>query len=425
MRGGRPGAPLCGRKAGVGLLGRCGEGDGVSMGAVGQGSQTHFATRLGWLALLLCGPVAGAADVWKPGLTIAAEERYDDDLLLRTEGGDGGQLMTKLSPQASIKGSARTWELNAAYAADLFVRHGSGSASVDHRVNLDARRRLSERLGLRGEGRLWYVSDPTSLPRMGMARSLVPVLYGIADVGVGWSATQRWLLSLDYRFEGAKIEEVGREPGFLHQGTAQAMFRIDRRTELGVDGRLQRFVLGSQSALAAGPAALLRHRFSRQLTLSMGAGASYYREDLGGPEGWVPRVTGSLDGAIRQVTWGVAAGHDLVGASGFTTALTADFAAATIGWHVLRNVQLRAMGNLFRNGPAPDLRADLSGPGHPTGSLSSQGYGVAAAAEWQVQKAWALQVQFTRIGQVGTVGEATPDLTRNIAALRAVFTPWD
>jgi len=394
------------------------------MGAVGQAQHRSRAPRwCRWtgLALLLCGSGAGAADVWKPGLSLTAEERYDDDVLLRSEGGEGGQLMTKLSPQISLQGNSRTWEVNGAYAADLFMRHGSGRNTVDHRLDLGAKRRLSNRLNLRGEGRLWYVSDPTSLPRMGMARSLVPVLYGIADLGVGWSASQRWLLSLDYRFEGARIEEPGREPGFLHQGTAQALYRLNRRTDAGIDARIQRFEFGPQGALAAGPAALLRHRFTRTMTLSLGAGASYYREDSGAVEGWVPRATAALDGTVRRFTWGVAAGHDLVGASGFATALTADFAAATVGWHVVRNVQVRAMGNLFGNAPAPDF-----GPGSfSRADLASQGYAVAAAAEWQVQKAWALQLQFTRIGQVGAVGVATPDLTRNIAALRAVFTPWD
>lgn len=376
-----------------------------------------------WMALLATSS-AQAADVWTPKLSVALEERYDDDLLLRsTDGGGGGQLMTKLSPEAGIEGRARTWSLNADYAPDLFVRHGSGRTSIDHRFSLDAAQRVGPRVSLRSEARLWYVSDPTSLPRMGMARSLVPVLYGVGNVSAGWSASRRWLLRAEYRFEGARIEEPGRAPGLMHQPSLEARYRLTSRTDLGVNYRAQSFHFEGRQALAHGPAAIFRHRFSRLVTGSVAGGASYYLPDDGSAAGWTPRVTLALDGTSERWIWGVAAGHDLVGASGFSTALWADFVAASVGWNLTRHLQLRGVGNLFRNGPAPAEGIFSLGGGE--GGVVSQGYGVGLTADWKVAERWALQLQVTRIGQVGTVGTAAPELTRNIAAVRAVFTPWD
>lgn len=393
-----------------------------------HGRRAHIRGRgpwaAAWMTLLATVSPALAADVWTPTLSVALEERYDDDVLLRASpGAASGQFMTKLSPEAGIEGRARTWSLDLDYAPDLFVRHGSGRTSIDHRFSLDAAQRVGPRVSLRSEARVWYVSDPTSLPRMGMARSLVPVLYGVGNLSAGWSASRRWLLRAEYRFEGARIEEPGRTPGLMHQPSLEARYRLTPRTDLGVNYRAQSFHFEGRQARSHGPAAVFRHRFSRLITGTAVGGASYYLPDDGGPGGWSPRLTLALDGTSERWIWGLAAGHDLVGASGFSTALWADFVAASVGWNLTRHLQLRGVGNLFRNGPAPaEGIFSLAGE---EGGVVSQGYGVGLTADWKVAERWALQLQVTRIGQVGTVGTAAPELTRNIAAVRAVFTPWD
>lgn len=378
---------------------------------------------MAWVAIL-SGAFAHAADIWTPKLSVALEERYDDDLLLRSTAGGGGQLMTKFTPEAGIRGQARTWSLEANYAPDLFIRHGSGRTSIDHRFGLEGLRRMSSRVSIRSQARVWYVSDPTSLPRMGMARSLVPVLYGVGDLSVGYSVSRRWLLRAEYRFEGARIEEEGRAPGLMHQPSVEASYRLAPRTDLGVVYRAQSFHFEDSQALSHGPAAIFRHRFTRHVTATAIGGASYFTPEAGAAAqaGWTPRVTLSLDGRLERLHWGLAAGHDLVGASGFSTALWADFVAASAGWDITRSLQLRGVGNLFRNGPAPGVGTFSFST---EGGVVSQGYGVGLTADWRLADRWALQLQVTRIGQVGTLGSAAPDLTRNIAAVRAVFTPWD
>src|SRR5690606_11040951 len=128
-----------------------------------------------------------------------------------------------------------------------------------------------------------------------------------------------------------------------------------------------------QQALAHGPAAILRHRFTRQITGTAVGGASYYLPGDDGPAGWSPRLTLSLDAELERLALGVAAGHDLVGASGFSTALWADFVAVSAGWHLTQHLQLRGVGNLFRNGPAPAEGAFSFGGG--AGGVVSHGYG--------------------------------------------------
>lgn len=362
----------------------------------------------------------GALPAWAgwdvtPELRIVAEERYDEgDAFLRSELG-GGQLMSKLSPQLGLRVADRTLTASAFYAADMMLRHGSGHFTVDHRAGLEARKLLSERLHLDGALRFWRASDPSALPRMGMARSVAPVVYARGDLAMTWLASRRVQTRLGYRFEGAQIyDQAQRPPALLHAPFAEAWYSLTPRAALGAEYRLQYFALGADSALANGVAAGFRYRLGRHWGLSARVGPTLYQPSRG-TQGWLPRVQLELGRESGRFDVAFAVGHDLVGASGFSHALWADYASSVLSWRAHPRVRLFGAASYFRNGRAP-----AEGWSWELGSTAraSSGYGAGVGAEWTVSRQLGLQLTLDRYAQVG--GEATDaaELSRNIVAVK-------
>ncbi len=369
--------------------------------------------------VLLVGPTALAARVMDSSLRLTAEERYDDDFRL-SEGGTGGQFMTKLTPRLGLELKDPRSTGEAFYAADLLVRHGSGNVTLDHRGGLDLRYLLSRRLRVEASGRLYRVTDPTSLPREGVARSLAPILYGQARVSVSGRATRRLDLRASYAFEGAKVYEEGSEPGLVHTPGLEAWYRSTRRLSLGLEYRYQGFVFGDAFSDSHGAFAGLRYRLTRQAMITMRGGPVLYtpREGQGGV---LPRFTVELarEGELFDV--GVSAGHDLVGASGFTHALWADYASASLARRFTERLSAYAGGSFFRNGRAPGEGA-FSLYDSP---YVSQGYAVGGGVEYRLNRYLTLQGAVDRIAQVGA-GDAAAgvDLARNVVAVRFLISAW-
>jgi hypothetical protein len=140
-----------------------------------------------------------------------------------------------------------------------------------------------------------------------------------------------------------------------------------------------------------------------------------------GETGWLPRLTAVLerDGALFDL--GVAAGHDLVGASGFDHALWADFASMTIERRFNERLSVSAAASYFRNGRAPS--EGVLGPSESP--YVSQGYAVECGAEYRLTRYLSLQGIVNRIAQVGA-GDAAAgvDLARNVLAVRLVISAW-
>jgi hypothetical protein len=116
----------------------------------------------------------------------------------------------------------------------------------------------------------------------------------------------------------------------------------------------------------------------------------------------VPRLSLDLWHDLHVFTWGLTVGHDLVGASGFTAALWADYLSITASYHFAKNWRLFAIGNLFRNGPAPDKGYNFTFTLVPG---VSQGYALETGLEWEWARNWALQATYYRIVQVGAAGD--------------------
>jgi hypothetical protein len=379
-------------------------------------------------ALALAPAGARAGTEVTPGFRVGLEERYDDDALLAEAG--MGQLMTKLTPQVGLAVRGRTFETGGWYAADLLLHNGSGSFAVDHRGRAMLDVKLSDRAALDGKVDAWRVSDPTSLPRLGVAATLSPVLYGRAEAGAHYQLSERWTAGLGYAFEGAQIYDGRSAPGFAHAPSVDAWYRATRRTDLGLEVRFQQFVFGPESSSATSAALMARHRFTRQVHGSIRGGAGMYSAPGSAPGSTLgaaaavaqpyPRARLELSREGERVDLALVLGHDLMGASGFTAALWADYGSVVLDWRVLEKLKVYGAASAFRNGRAPDLGYwTLYAPG------TSQGYQLAAGLEWQFNGALALKLQGDRYAQIGATAPGTVDLARNVLSVRLVVTPFD
>lgn len=376
----------------------------------------------GWVAAAVVGasPAALAATVVEPRLKLSLEERYDDDFRLNL-GGTGGQLMTKMSPKLGLDVKDPTLTLDSFYAADFLMRHGSGNLSLDHRGGLTVKKFLTRRLRVEVSGNIYRVTDPTSLPRESVARAASPVLYGTSRLYVSEKLSRRVDVGAGYSFEGVKLLELGpTQPGFVHTPFAEAWLRTTRRLSLGLEYRYQAFLYGENLDQAHTLSAALRYRLTRHTTFTARGGpVSYLGGD--GTRGLLPRVKLELAHEAGRFDLGLVAGHDLVGASGFTTALWADYAGMVFNHHFTPGFSLYGTASFFRNGHAPGEGA-FQWQKDPT---VSQGYAVGAGVEFKVNRYMSVQGAVDRIAQVGVAeAAAAVGLTRNVAAVRLHMTAW-
>ncbi|HEX8438674.1 hypothetical protein [Archangium sp.] len=375
----------------------------------------------GWVAAAVVGgaPAALAATVVEPRAKVTLEERYDDDFRLNA-GGTGGQFMTKLTPRLGLEVKDPSLTLESFYATDLLLRHGSGRLTMDHRGGLSVRKLLSRRLRVEVSGSLYRVTDPTSLPRESVARAAQPVLYGQTRVYVSGRASRRVDVGAGYGMEGVKMLEGEHATGFVHTPFVEGWLRATRRLSLGAEYRYQAFLFGDELDQAHGVVAALRYRLTRQMTFTGRAGpVSYVGAD--GTRGLLPRVKLEVLHEAGRFDMGFVAGHDLVGASGFTNALWADYAGLVFNQHFTHRLSMYGAASFFRNGRAPNEGAFTLGGAERV----AQGYALGAGLEFKVNEYMSVQGAVDRIAQVGAGGAAADvGLTRNVAAVRLHMIGW-
>ncbi len=386
----------------------------------------------GWLqrllgaCVLLVAPVASGATVLDSSLRITAEERYDDDLRLSEarpvdgEPAADGQFMTKLTPRLGVEARNERLTAGGFYAADMLARHGSGKVTLDHRAGVDLRQVLTRRLRVDVTGRFFRVTDPTSLPREGVARSSAPTLYAQSRLALSGRVTERLDARATYAFEGARVYEAGREPGYVHTPSVDVFYRATRRLTLGLEYRYQGFVFTNEYADAHGATASLRYRLSRVTTATVRGGPVFFQQDAAlGPSGVLPRASVELLYEGQRMEWGFAAGHDLVGASGFTNAMWADYASLVGIRRFSEKLSVYGRASYFRNGRAPG--EDFF---ETSGEFLAQGYALGLGLEYRLDRRLTVQGALDRVAQVGAVGTST-DLARNVAAVRLIWTAWE
>ncbi len=357
------------------------------------------------------------AEPVQPILRVAVEQRYDDDVLLTRDGGPGAYL-TKIMPQVGLRLNERTTKFEGFYGPDLLYRDAAGTLEVDHRAALELHTDLSREAHVDGLAQFWDTSDPLALPRQGLARTLTRIIYGRAELGWRQKLAPRWSLVAGYRFEGAKVDEPDHPAGFLNSPSLGIEHRLTRRTDIGAEYRLQLFKFGSNNGIAHSPGLVWKYRLSRSANIKVTAGAAFYSERQDPTKnGVVPRFQIDVGQRLsKRVDWIFTVGHDLVGASGFSTAVWADYASLTLSWQLLQKLRLFGYGSFFRNGPVPNVGVFPLKVDQEKGV--SAGYGFGAGAEWRFNRYVAIQASYDRLDQVGGIDPAQSSLTRNIVAAR-------
>ncbi len=365
---------------------------------------------------------AAAATSVEPHLGVTLEERFDDDPLLLAlpgNGAFGGEFLTKLSPRLGLTARDRTLDLDGWYAGDFYVHDGSGRFAFDHRAGLTTKKRVTSRLTFALDAHLWRVSDPTSLPRLDVAHTLSPVLYGDALATLSYRLTERLTAGAGYRFQGVQIFDGVSGPGLMHAPFLEAWYRLTRTADLGADYRLQIFQFAREPSQAQSASVALRQRLTPLWTATLRAGPVLYAGPDPQRSGWLPRVQLDATRHGERIDVSLQVGHDLVGASGFTSALWADYASVFLNWKLQRHAQLFGALSLYRDGGAPNQYWLSLDPTH-----LATGYGLGVGAEWNFSRTMALQITGDRYAQIGLFGGPQVQLVRDIAAARIVFTPW-
>ena len=391
---------------------------------MGAGSVQRARAGCVAFAMLLIGARAAGETQVVPTLRLSAEERYDDDALLRSSPQGAGQMITKLSPQIGLNVSDETLETGGWYAADFLFRHGSHTTDLDHRAAYTFDKKFSRTFELDSHLNFWRVSDPTALPRLGMARSLSPIMYGRGQVSAKIGLSERLWLHPGYRFEGAKIYEPGRPGGTAHTPFVELWYRITRRADLGAEYRFQYFGFGPQSADANGIFAAYRYRLARHTVFTAHAGPVFFREyATGGNRGFLPMVQLELTHGIGgRFDIGLAIGHDIVGATGFTNVLWADYGSLALSYKISEPFRIFGAAAYFRNGFAPNNDWTAFNFGTPRAG-TSQGYSVGGGLEWRASSVVSVQGAFERFDQVAAPDAlAGVNLSRNIGSIRLVLT---
>jgi hypothetical protein len=389
------------------------------------GKDGRAAVRGNWKRAVIAGcliaaPAAQAATVLEPRLRLSAEERFDNDIRLGANG-TNGQFMTKLSPRLGLDVKNETLTMDSFYATDLLARHGSGRTTFDHRAGVGLRNTLSRRLRLDASARLFRVTDPTSLPRDGLARSTSPTFYAQTKLGLTGRVTDRMDVRGNYTFEATRIIEPGRVAGYAHTPSVELWYRSTRRLSLGADYRYQGFLYAGDYSQAHSASAALRYRLTRPTTLTLRGGPVRYMPQDATRAGWLPRASLELVREGERSDLGFAIGHDLVGASGFSGAVWADYASLMGAHRFTQRLSVYGAASFFRNGRAP---GEFYTEWRNTTNVS-QGYAVGGGVEYRLNRKLALQGAVDRIAQVGAADVAgVGDLTRNVFALRLVMTAW-
>lgn len=376
-----------------------------------------------WLVSLFLAGGARAELPVRPTARVAVEERYDDDRLLRVNAGGPGQIISKLSPEVGFELERRTLSANGQYAPGFMVRHGSRTFVVDHHLSLMGASDLSRAARVDARADVWRASDPTSLPRTGLARSLLPVWYGKAALSTGLQGSRRTAASLGYQVEGARVDGPGQRAGWVHVPSVAGWYRTGARNEVGAELRSQVFLLGGETAISHGVVAADRISLGPGWEASARIGPLLFVPSRAGESAKVlPRVGVELSKEHGDADLAVALGEDLIGASGFTTAIWAQYLSIATGVGLGRRWRIFGAASFFRNGRASEVgRA----PWTFEGDRSSEGYGVGGGLEWEVLPRVRTQGVVDRYAQIGKLDPALgADVARNMVAVRVIVTAW-
>ncbi len=358
---------------------------------------------VGWAA----GGTAVAADVGGIVAGATAEGRMQSDTLY----GGGQNFVSVISPDIGYRLIGPTLDLSLRYDGDFYQYMGdTPRTDANHQGTLHLKDRPSARSTVAADGSLQYVTDPLALDRLGIPRTTSPVIFGIAATEEDQRLSSRWTLKLGYQFQVAHFEDPTLIDGEVHAPWLAAAYRLSMGDTLTLQYRSQIFLrVISPNGTAQTPSLAWEHRFGPRIRLDLAAGPILYVDPTGAP-GWTEYVATGLIYELHHGELEFVGGRDLVGATGFGTALWADYVQGGAIARLSRRWSGRLVGTYFVDGLPPAEPAALSG------------YGAEAAVDYRPARDWTLEAAVDRIGQTGGApGDGSFNLALELAAVRVTW----
>lgn len=302
--------------------------------------------------LVLVAARAEAATVWEPIARLSVEGGYDSNVLYD---GSGGDRMTRISPEVGLRLRGRRVDLRAGFGGDwVTYQELQPGGTWNHRAALELDARLTRRVALSGRLRGSYAYDPVGLALLGVFRSgSEAALVANGRFRAEWRATERVAVAALLTEE--TVQFADRTGGAMHGPGLEALWRSDRRIDLGAAYRLGVFQsfeaapLADDLAFSHGVRARARWRATRRMALDAAAGPALWR----GSEttAVVPEASLHLVGSGRG--WDLRAGVSRGLGLGSTARPGLVDGLEAGGLRRLGRVELRGEGGVWRSGTAP------------------------------------------------------------------------
>jgi hypothetical protein len=310
------------------------------------------------IAALILAARAEAATVWEPIARLTLEGRWDSNVLY-----DGrADTMARVSPEVGLRLLNRRMDLQLAYGGDYMTyRRLQSDGTWNHRGSLRLEARPTRRVSVAGRLRGGYAFDPVGLALAGVFRSGQEGARTVdGTFRAEWRATERVDVAGTFYERLVRFDSgVG---GAMHQPGVEALWRTERRLDLGAGYRFAVFQetspAGNPTAYSHSLRARARWRATRFLTLEGGAGPALWN----GPDGTavVPEASVQLLGSERRWDLRTGLSHGLGLGTTALPGLVDAFEFAGRRRLGLR-YEVRAEGGVWRTGRAPSGRDAVIG----------------------------------------------------------------
>lgn len=318
-------------------------------------------TGMALLALLALAGPARADTAAEPYAGITVEQLYDSNV----QNTGNSDEVTRVTPRVGLLIDGPRLKLDADYRIGFFeYAEGTLDNTINHRAALVGKAAATERLSFDTRMVLVIGADPILLDRPGIA---IPQ-GGFDDfeghVGTAYRATRRLTLDLSYlyrrsRFDLAQGESPLAFDGDEHRVDGDAAYRLTRRLTLRVLGRVQHFVsFGTTDSLgdAAGGGGGLDYALGPNTLARADGGPLLFTS---GGTTWFALAQVQHRG--ERMRWTLAALRDVYGGTSAAEAVWAESIQVAGAFRITRNIDLRVRGAAYRNGPAPEYDANVSG----------------------------------------------------------------
>lgn len=367
---------------------------------------TYKSALAGALLVAVCTPAA-AATTAGPLLRLSVEGRHDADVRGSYQAGS-----MILQPSAGFWVDSPTLRSDARYAADLRAYPG-GSPVVptpNHRLEATQALQLDDASDLSLRQHAELVGDPTSLSRLGIARSFGRTRWLQLEGTYHRAFSRRDSAFVGYEGNAVFYADPALQDGMSHAPFLWLRRQMGARDGLGVRARLQLFDdLGGGSTTSYEPGITWERRLTELWDLELEAGPAIL---AGESTRVLPR--GKVLVRARTPHASVLASYErtFLGATGIPGAVWADVVTGHYSYRFDTIWSFGVGAGVFRTGTSAD------GPRALTGAMTSATLGWRFAPQLSAGLSWRLALQDQGPG----VASSVPPIFRNIFAAGVT---WD